>query len=162
MDVVPRFETLTRIGFAARGALYTLIAYLAVAAGRNPGSADVMRSLADGGASRLMLALIALGLLAYGAWRLLDAAYDLEGARPGAEGAAVRLGHGLSGGVHVVMGLLAAGLATGLVATVGGGEDKAAGWLMDMPGGGGLMRLLAVGFGLGGLAQGGAPTDSVS
>lgn len=158
MDAVPRFETFTRLGFAARGVLYLLIAYLAIAAGRNTGSSDVMRTLADGGASRLVLGLIALGLLAYGAWRCLEAAMDLEGAGDGAKGAVARLAHGGSGIAHVVLGLLAAGLALGLVGQGGGGggegADKATGFVMDLPGGGGLLRLVAVGFMLGGLAQG--------
>lgn len=134
MHAVPRFETFTRLGFAARGVLYILIAYLAIAAGRNAGSADVLRSLAEGGASRLVLVIIALGLLAYRAWRGLEAAMDLEGAGQGAKGAATRLGHGMSGLAHLVLGLLAAGLALGLVGSGGsGGEgpDKATGMVID-------------------------------
>ena len=155
MNAVPRFETLTRLGFAARGVLYGLIAYLAIAAGRNAGSSDVLRSMADGGAGRLVLALIALGLLAYGAWRCLEAAQDLEGAGDGAKGAVVRLGHGLSGVVHVALGLLAAGLVFGLVGQGGSdGADTATGWVMDLPAGDLLVRLLAAGFVLGGLAEG--------
>lgn len=83
---------------------------------------------------------------------------DLEGAGEGAKGAAVRLGHAGSGVAHLVLGLLAAGLALGLVGQGGGGggegADKAAGFVLDLPGGGGLVRLLAVAFMLGGLAQG--------
>lgn len=155
MDAVPKFETLTRLGFAARGVLYGLIAYLAIAAGRNAGSSDVLRSMADGGAGRLVLGLIALGLLAYGAWRCLEAAQDLEGAGDGAKGAMVRLGHALSGVVHIALGLLAGGLVFGLVGQGGGGDgaDTAAGWVMDLPAGDILVRLLAVGFVLGGLAE---------
>jgi hypothetical protein len=157
MNAVPRFETFTRLGFAARGVLYILIAYLAIAAGRNADSTDVLRSMAEGGASRLVLGLIALGLLAYGAWRCLEAAMDLEGAGPGAKGAATRLGHGMSGVAHGVMGLLAAGLALGVVGSDGGGgqgADKATGLVMTLPAGGLLLRLVAVGFILGGLAEG--------
>jgi hypothetical protein len=155
MNAVPRFETFTRLGFAARGVLYLLVAYLPIAAGRNSGSSDVLRSMADGGASRLALVVIALGLLAYGAWRALEAALDLEGAGGGAKGVMVRLGHGLSGAVHVMLGLLAAGLALGLVGQGGGGEgtDKATGWMMDLPGGESLVRLLAAAFMVGGVLQ---------
>lgn len=155
MDAIPRFETLTRLGFAARGVLYLLIAYLAIAAGRNSDSSDVMRSMADGGGSRLVLGLIALGLFAYGAWRTLSAAYDLEGAGRNGKGAIARAGQALSGAVHIVMGLFAAGLALGVLASGAGGEtsDKAAGWLMDLPGGELMLRLLALAFMLGGLFQ---------
>lgn len=155
MTAVPRFETFTRLGFAARGLLYILIAYLAIAVGRNAGSADVLRSMADGGVSRLVLALIALGLLSYGAWRCLEAAMDLEGAGEGAKGAASRVGHALSGVVHVFMGLLAAALAFGLVSSGEGGDgaDKATGMVMDLPAGGLVLRVVALGFVFGGFAQ---------
>lgn len=155
MTAVPRFETFTRLGFAARGLLYILIAYLAIVVGRNAGSADVLRSMADGGVSRLVLVLIALGLLSYGAWRCLEAALDLEGAGDGAKGAANRVGHGLSGVVHVFMGLLAASLAFGLVSSGEGGDgaDKASDMVMDLPAGSLLLRAAAVGFIVGGCAQ---------
>lgn len=155
MNAIPRLETLTRLGFAARGVLYVLIAYLAIVAGRNTGSSDVLRSLATGGASRLVLAFIALGLLAYGFWRCLEAAQDLEGAGDGPKGAAVRLGHALSGVAHVLMGLLAVGLVFGLVSqgAEGDGADKAASWVMKLPAGNLLVRLLAAGFVLGGAAE---------
>lgn len=157
MHAVPRFETFTRLGFAARGVLYLLIAYLAIAAGQNAGSADVLRSLAEGGASRVALAIIALGLFAYGAWRCLEAAMDLEGAGEGAKGAVTRVGHGMSGVAHVVLGLLAAALALGIVGSgAGGGEgsDKATGMLMNLPAGNVLLRLVALGFILGGMGEG--------
>lgn len=154
MTALPRFETLTRLGFAARGALYLLVAWLAVSAGRNASNADAMRSLADGGASRIVLGLIALGLLAYGAWRCLEAIEDLEGAGRGAKGAMVRAGHGLSGVAHLMLGVLAAALSLGLAGGGGGdGADKATGWVMDLPGGAWLVRLLAAGFVLGGLGE---------
>lgn len=151
----PQLETFTRLGFAARGLLYLLVAYMAVSLGRNAGSSDVLRSLAEDGSGRLLLVLIALGLLAYGAWRCLEAAQDLEGAGDGAKGAIVRGGHALSGGAHVLLGLLAAGLAFGLVGTGGGnGADEATGRALRLPAGALLVQFVAIGFGLGGLAEG--------
>lgn len=151
------FQTFTQVGFAARGVLYVLIAYMAIASGRNTGSSDVLRSMADGGASKLVLFVMALGLLAYGAWRCLEAGLDLEGEGSGAKGLAARAGQALSGVVHVLLGLLAAGLALGLASQGGGGgegADKATGFVMELPGGDLLVRLLAIGFMLGGLAEG--------
>jgi hypothetical protein len=155
MNAVPRLETFTRLGFAARGLLYVLIAYLAIAAGRTPGSSDVLRSMADGGASRLLLGLIALGLLAYGAWRCLEAWFDLDAAGSDGKGVLTRLGQALSGVIHVMLGLFAAGLALHLIGQGGGGEgaDKATGFVMKLPGGELMVRLLAAGFVLGGLAH---------
>jgi hypothetical protein len=156
MNAVPGLEAFARLGFAARGLLYLLIAYLAIGLGRNAGSADVLRSLAGDGESRLILGLLALGLLAYGAWRCLEAVLDLEGAGRGGKGAVVRAGHGLSGATHLALGLLASGLALGVVGAGGGGDSapKATGWVMGLPAGAALVRLLAMGFILGGLAEG--------
>jgi hypothetical protein len=157
MNAVPRFETLTRVGFAARGALYLMIAYLAIETGRTTGSSGVLRTLADGGPSQVALFVIAVGLLAYGAWRCMEAALDLEGAGDGAKAMGVRLVHAGSGVVHLLLGLLALGLTFGLVGGQGGsggGADTITGWLLGMPGGGLLVRLIAVAFVLGGAAQG--------
>ncbi|WP_374468681.1 DUF1206 domain-containing protein [Phenylobacterium sp.] len=156
MNAVPRFETLTRVGFAARGLLYLMIAYLAIEAGRTTGSSGALRTLADGGPSQLALFVIALGLLAYGVWRCAEGALDLEGAGDGAKGLAVRVIHGASGVVHILLGLLALGLTFGVGDSGGGGgggADTATGWLLGLPGGALLVRLIAVGFVAGGLAQ---------
>ncbi len=152
------FELLTRIGFASRGVLYLMIGYLALEAGRTTSSTGVLRMFADGGASRLVLAVIALGLLAYGAWRLLSAAYDLEGSGHGAKAAAARAGQALSGVVHVGLGLLAVGLLVGVDPSRGGaggsgGSESLVGWVLDLPAGQLILRLVAVGVILGGLAH---------
>lgn len=156
MPVASRFELFTRLGFAARGALYLTIAYLAIEAGRAAGSADALRALADGGPSLIALFFIALGLLAYGAWRCLEAWLDLEGAGGGAKGAGVRLGHVFSGIVHLILGLLAIGLTFGIGSSSGGGEgaESATAWVLGLPGGVLILRTIALGFLAGGLAEG--------
>ena len=147
------FELLTRIGFAARGVLYLIIGYLAIEAGRTTGSSGALRMFDNGPAGRIALAVIALGLLAYGAWRLLNAAYDLEGAGSGAKGAATRAGHVLSGVVHIGLGLLAIGLLLGVTAGGSGGDGTVVGWVLGLPAGQLILRLVAAGIILGGLAQ---------
>lgn len=150
------FELLTRIGFAARGALYLTIGYLAIEAGRTESSTGVLRMFAEGGAARLALAVIALGLLAYGAWRLLCAAYDLEGKGHEAKGAVSRAGQALSGAIHVGLGLLAGALLLGLASAGSGGGSgggSIAAWVLDLPGGELILRGAAVAIILGGLSQ---------
>lgn len=159
MDTARAFETFTRIGFAARGVLYLLIGYLAIEAGRATSSRGVLQSLADGGLSQVALFLIGLGLLAYGAWRLMDGILGLEGARDGVKGGAVRLGHGLSGVTHILLGVVALALTFGVGLPGGGGGDgqgaeSASAWVLGLPGGGLILRAVAVGFMAGGLAQG--------
>lgn len=154
MDPIARFETLTRIGFAARGLTYILIGWLALEAGRAAGAAEALETL-SGGAGRLVLWLAAAGLFAYGAWRVLEAAFDLEGSGPGAKGALVRAGHAASGVAHLLLAYTALDIAIG--APSGGGEGETArattSWLLGLPAGGLLVRLIAAALVVGGLYQ---------
>lgn len=148
MGSIGRFETLTRIGFAARGLTYILIGWLALRAGQAAGASDALGTLAGGGPGTLVLALAAVGLFAYGAWRLLEAALDIEGAGDDAKGIAVRFGHGLSGAAHLFLGFTALELALGSGSGGGDGESAraATSWLLDLPAGHLLVRLIAVGL----------------
>lgn len=146
MQPIARFETLTRLGFAARGLTYILIGWLALEAGRAADPSEALGTLAEG-PGRLLLGLIALGLAAYGAWKLMEAAFDLEGHGGDAKGTAARVGHGLSGAAHIFLALTALELATGSPAAAegGGGETarEATSWLLTLPAGGLLVRLIA-------------------
>lgn len=145
MGSIARFETLTRIGFAARGLTYILIGWLALRAGQAAGASEALGTLADGGAGRLVLILAAIGLFAYGIWRLLEAALDIEGAGSDAKGVAVRTGHGISGAAHLFLGFTAIELALGSGSGSGDGESAraATSWLLDLPAGGVLVRVIA-------------------
>jgi hypothetical protein len=46
LESIARFETLTRIGFAARGITYILVGWLAIEAGRATGASGALASLA--------------------------------------------------------------------------------------------------------------------
>ena len=82
-----RFQQLTRLGFAARGLLYFLIALLALKTGRTEDLTGALEML-DEGLGRLLLMAVAAGLAAYGLWRLADAALGME--NPGRDGKAKR------------------------------------------------------------------------
>lgn len=154
MSPVSKFETFTRLGFAARGLIYIMIGYLAIEAGRSTGSSGILRSLADGGFSQIALGFVGLGLLGYGAWRLSEAALDIEGHGDDAKGSAVRIAHGLSGLAHLLLGFLALGLTFGLIGGGSGGQTQnATAWLLGLPAGEILVRLIGVGFMAAGLAQ---------
>jgi len=148
MENVTRFETLTRIGFAARGLTYVIVGFLALSAGRAADTADALRTMADSMLGRIALGVVAVGLLAYGAWRIIEAGFDLEGHGRDAKGAVVRVGHGLSGILHLLLGLLALGLATGMASQNGGGQETqaATSWVLGLPGGELLVRLIGVGL----------------
>ena len=149
MGPIGKFEALTRSGFAARGITYILIGYLALKAGRATGPSGALQTIADSGLGGFALGLIGVGLLAYGAWRLLEAWFDLEGHGADAKGAAVRIGHGLGGAVHIFLGFLALELVMGVAgASAGsdGGARTATSWLLELPGGEVIVRLVGAAF----------------
>jgi len=145
------FLILTRIGFAARGIMYLVVAYLALRLGRAADTGSALEYL-SGGAGRLLLAAMAIGFGAYGVWRLADAALDMDGKGSDAKGIAVRLAHAGSGLIHLWFGWEAAELVLGDSSGQGGQEAAEAGaaTAMTLPGGGvlllaGAAMLLAVG-----------------
>jgi len=141
----PRFLAFTRIGFAARGLMYGLVAYLALRVGREEDAGNALAYLGTG-SGRVVLALMALGFAAYGIWRLADAGLDLE--RRGREwkDLAVRAGGAGSGVIHIGLALTAAKLALGWSHGGGGSSRKAEGgaaMALHMPFGDWLLLLAA-------------------
>lgn len=145
----------TRIGFAARGIMYLLIGWLALRSGRAEDGTGILAYLASG-AGRLLLAAMAIGFLAYGAWRLADAWTDGSGRGADAKGVAIRAGGGVSGIVHLGLGLVAAIHASGTGGAGGGDGDSAregARTALSLPGGSVLLLLAAAALVLTGLFQ---------
>lgn len=154
MERIGKFEALTRAGFAARGVVYALVGVLTLTTGRAEGSAGAIRTLQESTWSGVLLVAIGFGLACYGLWRLTETALDLEGHGNGGKGLAIRLGHAISGLVHLALAVLAFSLP---FSESGGERDNAqnlAAWLLGLPSGGLLVLLLAVAFLLTALAQG--------
>ena len=144
----------TRIGFAARGIMYLLIGWLALRSGRAEDGAGILAYLASG-AGRLLLAAMAVGFLAYGAWRLADAWTDGSGRGADAKGVAIRAGGAISGLVHLGLGVVAAVLAAGSRGGAGGGDAAREGaqTALSLPGGPLLLLLAAAALMATGLFQ---------
>lgn len=145
------FETLTRIGFGARGILYGLIGWLALRSGRAEDGAGILDWLA-GSAGGLVVAGMAVGFFGYGVWRLLEAWIDSEGRGTDAKGLAVRAGGAASGLIHLGLGFLALRVAAG----GGAGGDSAEGGAataLALPGGELVLMLAAAAVLVTGLYQ---------
>jgi hypothetical protein len=127
-------EAATRIGFAARGIMYGLIGYLALRSGRTEDGAGIIHYL-DSGAGRLLLLAMAAGFLAYGLWRLLDAWTGASGQGTDTKGMAMRAGAGISGLVHVGLGILALLAGAGSDGGGGGSTEQGAQAALSLPGG---------------------------
>ena len=118
-----KFLLVTRIGFAARGLMYILVAWLTLRLGRGEDAGPALAYLQTG-AGKAVLAAMARGFGAYGAWRLLDEGLDMEQRGTGPKALIVRLSHAGSGLIHLWLGFKTAKLALGGHAQ--GGSSEAA------------------------------------
>ena len=136
---------LTRLGFAARGFLYLVIAWLAIGTGRAEDLAGALEYLRG---ERALLMIILAGFLAYGFWRVTDALFDSEGHGDGKKGALGRAGAGASGIIYLFLAWQAWRLLQGGGGSEGRAQERA-GTVMELPGGalliviGGLILFLA-------------------
>lgn len=123
---------LTRIGFAARGLLYLIIAWLVIGTGR---TADLNEALEYLRGERLLLIIVLVGFVAYGFWRVTDALFDTEGHGSGKRAAAGRAGAGASGVIYLFLAWQAWRLLQGEGSNSEGGAQEQASTVMSLPGG---------------------------
>jgi hypothetical protein len=133
-DASRTLTLLTRLGFAARGLLYIVIAVLVLRTGRTEDPAGALSVVAQGG-GRILLGLIIAGFLAYGLWRLSDAAFNIERHPAGSKGMRERIGAAASGVVHLLLAWQAVRLMQGAAARGGGGTQAGAETAFQLPGG---------------------------
>ena len=152
------FEWLARAGYAARGAVFLLVAGLALfsgVGGGRPDTRNALDSLLAQPFGRVWLGLIGLGLAGFVAWRLAQSLGNADNHGPGAKGLVIRAA--LFGSAATYAGLAWYALAHALSAPSGGGggggEQGIAAWAMAQPFG----RVLAFAIGLG-FVVGGAVT----
>ncbi|QDX25461.1 DUF1206 domain-containing protein [Sphingomonas suaedae] len=134
MTASTRLTTLTRIGFATRGVLYSVIAYLVIRTGRAEGPGGALDYLSEG-SGKVLLSVMAVGLLAYGMWRLADAALNIEDHEADKKGAMERAGAALSGLAHLFLTWQAIQLVQG-VSSDGNSVQDSARTALTFPGGG--------------------------
>lgn len=136
MDRVYRLETFGRIGFAAHGVVYLLVGWFAVRSALGLGSPTdtkgALHSLVGGPFGWAMLGAMALGLLCYALFRLVEAVLDLNESGDDARGMAKRTGLIVSAVIHIGLAIYAGALAIGLTMS-GGGMKGWTVWLMRQP-----------------------------
>lgn len=117
---------LASAGLAARGLLHLVVAILAVqllaggGGGEEPSGAGAVEALARQPGGRLLVGLVALGLLAYGLWRLAQAALGADED----DGPGRRLLTALRGVFHLGFAAAVAGIVAGGNSSGGGGEER--------------------------------------
>jgi hypothetical protein len=139
-----KFQWFTRLGFAARGLLYILIAVLVIRTGRTEDLTGALEYVGHG-AGKLLLIVLGAGLATYGLWRLSDAAIGTEHSGRDWKSLGKRVIAAGIGGVYLYLAykavrVLLAGRA-GTMSTV-----EQADTVLDLPGG--ELVLLSVAAGL--------------
>lgn len=140
---------LARLGYAAKGVVYGLVAWIAIKAGMASGDAggatEALASLTDENGGRWMLAAIAIGLLAHVIWRLIQALMDPEHSRTDAKRIAIRLFYALSAVIYGSLAFTAWDLSQGQGAGSGNGQQIWIGRLLEQPFGSWLVMAAGLG-----------------
>lgn len=149
-------EILARIGYAAKGAVYTVVGILAFQAARGAGgdTGGTRNAISEIGSQPLgktLLIITAVGLVGYVVWRFVQAIADTEDKGSDASGLVMRAG-------YIISGLTYAGLAYTAARIVwhgsGGSGSSTEGWtssLLAQPFGQvlvGLVGVIIIGVGL--------------
>lgn len=126
-------EKFARFGYVAKGFVYGAIGILALLAafslgGDTTGSSGALHRIAQQPFGKILLILIAVGLLGYAIWRLIQAISDPEDKGSDAEGLFSRLGYLLSGLAYLGVAANAALLAFGSSSGSSGGDSSKQDW----------------------------------
>lgn len=153
-------ETLARFGYVAKGFVYGAIAILAlltafsISGGKTTGTSGALQTISEQPFGQILLILIAIGLVGYVIWRLIQAISDPEGKGTDAKGIFSRLGYAMSGITYAAVAFNAALLAFGNGGGSGGGSSSKQDWtatVMQQPFGRwlvGLAGAIIIGLGL--------------
>jgi len=133
------FEWLARLGLAARGVVYGVIAILALkvalgAGGKTTDQQGALKTIAQQSFGEILLIVVAIGLFGYALWRLVRAAIghgaegDRDDAKERIDGVASGIGYGL-------LFVTALGILFGSGGGGGGGPQSTTGGVLDWPAG---------------------------
>jgi hypothetical protein len=154
----PLFRFLERLGYAARGALYTAMGLLAfgialgVGGGQTTDLSGSLVFLISHPFGKLVLIVTAMGLAAYSLWGFVRAIYDPLHRGSNASGYMARLGFVTSALSYAALVILALQLLAGSGAAAGDSTKTTIASILTHPGGGWLtvvIGLIAIGVALG-------------
>ncbi|MBS1300753.1 DUF1206 domain-containing protein [Loktanella sp. SALINAS62] len=145
-----------RLGYAGRALVYLVVAGISAwslfRGGNGESTSSAFAAIEGAAWGTVVLLAIFVGMVCYAVWRLIDAAWDMECHGTDAKGIIARLGMCVTGLIHAAIGVGA--LLIAVTAQGGGGESsisKAAGWVMQQPGGRiilGAAGLVTIGAGI--------------
>lgn len=143
---------LARLGYLAKGVVYAVVGVLAlqVALGHGGKTTDTkgaLATIAEKPGGTVLLALVAVGLVGYVLWRVVQAWVDPDGKGTGAKGLVTRAGYLVSAGVHAVLAVAAFRLVLGAGGVGSHGDSSAQSWtarLMSEPFGRALVAVVGL------------------
>lgn len=147
-------EWLGRAGLVAQGAIYALVALLAVqvaidghGSGEAPDKQGALRLVADQPAGAYLLAVLAFGFAAYALWRFAQAFVDRGGKGSDAKALAKRFGYFCIGAWYALLAVATVEQMLGSSGSSGGGneQERTAG-VLGLPLGRELVLAAALGF----------------
>ena len=133
-------EWLARLGLAAKGISYVLVAVLAIAVAlgesRKPEDREgALERVASESWGKPLLVVLALGFAAYVVWRLAQAFFDRDNEGDGAKGLAKRAAALGKAVLYAGLCFVTVKLLVGAGSSSGGGEKKATSTVLDWPAG---------------------------
>jgi len=148
-------ENFARFGMAAKGVVYCLVGALAFMAAfeingnstEGAGKQGVFQFILEQPFGKILLGIVALGLVCYTIWRFIQAFMDSEGKGMGAKGIGKRIGYAFSGFIYGGLAFYAAQLVLGKSNSSGGGDSRQtlASKLLEQPFGQWLVGIVAIG-----------------
>jgi hypothetical protein len=122
-----------RAGYAARGAVYLIVGAFAVLAAVGPGETEgtegALRTILRQPLGGVLLAILAVGLLAFATWRFAQAIGDFDRHGSGAGGLVIRGGLFGSGIAHLALAAFAASFLISSAGSSEGGGGPTGDWL---------------------------------
>jgi hypothetical protein len=159
----PWVEQLARCGYAAKGIVYLIVGLLAAQAafttgGKTTDTNGALETILDQPFGKFLLALVAIGLIGYALWRIVQTVFDPEHAGEAMKAKQIvqRLGYAFSASAYIGLALTAVKLIMG---TGNGNSSATQDWtarLIAQPWGRGLVclaGLVVIGVGLSYLYQ---------
>jgi type IV secretory pathway VirB2 component (pilin) len=119
-------ERLARFGYAAKGTVYGIVGLLAAQAafgtgGKTTDTQGALQTIVRQPFGKILLGLVAIGLIGYVLWRFVQAIKDPENKGTDAKGLTQRLGYAISGSIYAGLAFSAVRLVLG---SGGGGNSN--------------------------------------
>lgn len=143
-------ERAARAGHVAKGALYVVVALLALQiplhlGGKTTDRQGALRTIAQQPFGEVMLFVLAAGLIGYATWRFVQAFLDRDDEGTGPKALAKRASYLARGLLYLGLGVLALALVVGW-GSGGGNEQEDTARVFDLPGGHLLVGAVGAGF----------------